>query len=393
MKTFSIKTIICICLILVSCRNTDRIDHGGEIRPEKVVILDGLKHPWGISFLNENEVLITEKDGNLIKANLQDNRKVAITGFPSDLVDSIRVKDFRDNSGIFDIVQHPNFKENRFIYISYASENKKGTTTKIIRAKLESDSLNQIETIFLADPYRFDLFHYGGGMVFGLDGKLYFTIGERYYNENEQPELPIAQDRMDKRGKIHRLNDDGSIPKDNPDFGSGNVSSIYALGIRAAQGITLDKQTGNIWFSEHGSTQGDELNLLRKGANYGWPVKTTGTYRNPDFTPPEMEETEFTDPVHFWLQTVAPTGLCFYQGKEFSSWKGDILLAGLSRGSLWRFRLEGSVPVSVEELFINDRVRSRNIAQSPGGKLYMVTDEANGKLIRIKNAANNLHDL
>jgi len=110
-----------------------------------------------------------------------------------------------------------------------------------------------------------DLFHYGGGMAFGKDGKLYFTIGERYYNENEQPDLPVAQDLNDKRGKIHRLNDDGSIPKDNPDFGTGKISSIYALGIRAAQGITLDTETGALWFSEHGSVQGDELNLLQKG--------------------------------------------------------------------------------------------------------------------------------
>ncbi len=353
--------------------------------PVKEVVLDSLRHPWSISFLNEDEVLISEKDGNLIRANLKDKSRIVIQGFPTDLVDSIRVKDFRDNSGIFEVLQHPHFGNNQLIYISYAAENSNGTTTKIIRAKLEYDSLINIKTIFLAEPYRFDLFHYGGGMVFGKDGKLYFTIGERYYNENDQPDLPVAQNLDDKRGKIHRLNDDGSIPKDNPDFGTGKRSSIYATGIRAAQGITLNQNTGQIWFSEHGSLQGDELNLLQKGANYGWPIRTTGKYRNTDYSPPKLEDKEFMEPKHYWLQTIAPTGLCFYHGQAFTAWQGNIILSGLSRGSLWRITLDGETPVRVEELFVNDRVRSRKVTQSPEGKLYLLTDEPNGKLVLIKN--------
>ncbi|MTI20929.1 PQQ-dependent sugar dehydrogenase [Fulvivirga sp. RKSG066] len=384
------KSVLVVSLFLVLFQSCKKIDQKNQVfnpTPVKEIVLDSLRHPWSISFLSEDEVLITEKDGDLIKANLKDKSRIKIKGFPSDLVDSIRVKDFRDNSGLFEVVQHPNFKSNQLIYISYAAENSNGTTTKIIRAKLNDDSLTNIETIFVADPYRFDLFHYGGGMVFGKDSKLYFTIGERYYNENEQPTLPIAQDLDDKRGKIHRLNDDGSIPTDNPDFGNEKISSIYATGIRAAQGIALDTLTGMLWFSEHGSVQGDELNLLQKGANYGWPIKTTGKYRNSNYEPPIMENVEFTAPQHYWLQTIAPTGLCIYRGSEFPAWQGDIILAGLSRGSLWRIKLDGTTPIHVEELFVNDRVRSRKVAQSPNGKLYMLTDEPNGKLIRIKPAA------
>ncbi len=389
------KSVLILSFLLVliqSCKKIEQANERFDFMPKKEVVLDSLRHPWSISFLNENEVLITEKDGDLIKANLNDKSRIKIKGFPTDLVDSIRVKDFRDNSGLFEIIQHPNFKDNELIYISYTAEGTNGTTTKIIRAKLETDSLIDVETIFLADPYRFDLFHYGGGMVFGKDNKLYFTVGERYYNENEQPGLPVAQNLDDKRGKIHRLNEDGSIPKDNPDFGNGKISSIYAVGIRAAQGITLNDETGEIWFSEHGSVQGDELNLLQKGANYGWPIQTTGKYRNVDYKPPKLEDIKFTDPIHYWLQTIAPTGLCIYRGSEFPSWQGDIILAGLSRGSLWRIKLDGTTPISIEELFVNDRVRSRKVAQSPNGKLYILTDELNGKLIRIKTAANNVYN-
>ena len=375
---------------MLSCKGADeRHTEKVQAKPEKVVVLDSLKHPWSITFLNEQEVLITEKDGNLIKADLRNGNKKIIKGFPADLVDSIRVKDFRDNSGIFEVVKHPEFANNNLIYVSYASENEKGTTTKIIRAKLVEDTLNNIEQIFLANPYRFDLFHYGGGMVFGADKKLYFTIGERYYNEIDQPKLPIAQDLKDRRGKIHRLNDDGSIPENNPDFGDGALRSIYAIGIRAAQGIILNERTGEIWFTEHGSTQGDEINLLKPGGNYGWPIKTTGKYRNTDFKPLKMEKVEFISPMHYWLQTIAPTGLVFYEGTEFQNWKGNIIMSGLSRGSLWRITLEGNEVVSLEELFVNDRIRSRKVAISPQGKLFMLTDEPNGKLIYIKNAAAN----
>ena len=356
-----------------------------KMQPHKVVVLDGLQHPWSIAFISEEDVLITEKDGELLRVNLATGEKRVVQGFPEDLVDSIRMVDGRDNSGIFEVILHPLFSENQWIYVSYAAENDQGTTTKIIRARLKEDALLDLKALFVADPYRRDFFHYGGGLTFGVDGKLYATIGERFYNEGDQPQLPVAQDPTDKRGKIHRFNDDGSIPEDNPDFGVGAVPSIYALGIRAAQGITLNKTTGDIWFSEHGSTQGDELNLLAAGANYGWPIKTTGKYRNQDFTPPPMIGHVFTNAQHFWLQTIAPTGLVFYDGEEFPNWKGDILLSGLSRGSLWKIRLDGTTPVSVEELFVNDRIRSRKVATSPEGRLFMLTDEPNGKLIRIQN--------
>jgi glucose/arabinose dehydrogenase len=351
---------------------------------EKEVVMDSLKRPWSMAFLSEDEVLIAEKEGDLIKVNLLSKQRTRINGFPADMADSIAFYHPGDNTGKFEVLLDPDFKKNKYIYISYAAKSDKGKGTKIIRAVLESNSLTKVQTLFVATPFTFERVHYGGGMTFGSDGKLYFTIGERLFNEKDEPALPIAQNLQDKRGKIYRINPDGSIPKDNPDFGPGAVPGLYAIGIRAAQGIAYNPVTNKIWFSEHGTIQGDELNILTPHANYGWPVKTTGKYRYSQYVPPAINDT-FTEPVWSWLHTVAPTGLVFYTGDEFSSWKNNLLVGGLSRGSLWRMAIEGDRIKSAEELFVDDRKRLRKVVLSPGGKLYVLTDEMNGMLIRIRN--------
>jgi len=352
-------------------------------KPEKEIIMEGFRRPWSMAFLSEDEALITEKEGDLVKINLLKKEKIRIKGFPNDVADSIAFYHPGDNSGKFEIVLDPDFKKNKYVYISYASQNKKGKTTKIIRAVLEKDSLQKIQTLFVATPHTFDRHHYGGGMTFGPDGKLYFTIGERLFNEKSEPSLPIAQNVQDKRGKIYRINPDGSIPKDNPNYGAQATPGLYAIGIRAAQGITVHPVTNKIWFSEHGTHQGDEINILKPHANYGWPLKTTGKYRFSEYAPPATQDT-LTDPAWYWMQTVAPTGLLFYTGDEFPAWKNNLLVGGLSRGSLWRMTVEGDIIRSAEELFVDDRKRLRKVVQSPMGKLYVLTDEMNGALIRIK---------
>jgi aldose sugar dehydrogenase len=355
-------------------------------KPEKEIVLEGLKRPWSMAFLSEDEVLISEKEGDLVRVNLLNKERISIKGFPTDMADSIDFYHPGDNTGKFEIVLDPDFSKNKYVYISYAAKNEKGKTTKVIRAVLEKDSFQKIQTLFVATPYTFERVHYGGGMTFGPDGKLYITIGERLFNEKDEPSLPIAQNIQDKRGKIYRINPDGSIPKDNPDYGPNATPGLYAIGIRAAQGITVNPTTNKMWFSEHGTHQGDEINILTPHANYGWPIKTTGKYRYSEYKPAAINDT-FTDPVWSWLHTVAPTGLVFYTGDEFPSWKNNLLVAGLSRGSLWRMTVDGDTITSAEELFVNDRKRLRKVAQSPMGKLYVLTDEMNGMLIRIKNGA------
>jgi len=359
-----------------------------------------------MAFLSEDEVLLSEKDGDLLRIDLNTKKKHIIKGFPEDRMDSLLYrkadyepgvypsrlpdnKKYTFNAGILEVLLDPDFENNRHIYISYVSKGKGGSTTKVIRAVLQNDSLQQIKPLLLALPYSHGMYHYGGGMTFDPDGKLYITVGERLFNEDNQPETPIAQDITDRRGKIYRLNSDGSIPEDNPDFGPDAVPGLYALGIRAAQGITVEPKTGKIWFSEHGTHQGDEINLLQKGANYGWPVVTTGKYRGDSYTPVKIDGVNYTDPKWYWLQTVAPTGLTFYTGDEFPTWNNNLIVPGLSRGSLWRIRLEGETIKSMEELFIDERERSRKAAMSPEGKLYILTEDLdnwkNGKIVSIKN--------
>lgn len=350
--------------------------------PIKETIIAGLARPWSIAFLSEDEALVTEKEGTLVKINLALKTKLAIKGFPAD---TAKARDRGDNTGIFDVVIDPQFDKNKFVYVAYAAKQGKEKATKVIRAVLENDVLRNIQTIFLATPFTEERHHYGGGMIFGSDGKLYITMGERLFNEKDEPALPFAQNTEDKRGKIYRINPDGSIPKDNPDFGPKAVPGLYAIGIRAAQALTKHPVTNALWFSEHGTVQGDEINILKAGANYGWPIKTTGKYRFAEYAPPVIEGNTYTEPIWYWVQTVAPTGLTFYTGDEFPSWKNNLLVAGLSQGSLWRLVVRGESVLRVEELFTNERVRLRKVAQSPQGKLYLLTDEADGKILRVKN--------
>ncbi|MEN1783559.1 MAG: PQQ-dependent sugar dehydrogenase [Bacteroidota bacterium] len=373
-------------LLLQACQQADKKQTAPQtFVPVKTVVIEGLNHPWSIAFLSEEEALITEKNGGLVKVNLRDKTKKIIQGFPTDLADSIGAIHFGDNSGIFEVLKHPDFAKNQRIFLSYAAKKPGlGKTTKFVSARLVNDSLTRITTVLEAGPYTAVDYHYGGGMAIGPDEKLYLTVGERLYWEDDEPPLPIAQDKTDKRGKIYRFNLDGSLPKDNPDFGADAVAGLYAIGIRNSQGIAVQPNSSKLWFTEHGTIQGDELNVLEAGANYGWPNSTTGKLRSKDFSPPKLEGVTFTDPVWFWHHTVASTGLCFYTGDEFPMWKNSLFVPGLSRGSLWRFVIDGTTIKSAEELFIDDRVRSRKVAQSPEGKLYLLTDLDDGQLLRIQ---------
>lgn len=402
----SLIIVLFAALVFNACTHSPDVLHS-DVRPSvpvKEVVLDNLKSPWSIAFISDTDALITEKAGHLLRVNLLDKTRKIVEGFPSDLANETAAEDLAGgNNGMFDVVLDPDFSTNKLIYVSYSAYKDKAFTTKVIRGRLDDNRLSQVETLFVATPFtEEERYHYGGGLLFSSDRKLYITIGERLFSEVDQPEMPIAQDLTDRRGKIYRLNADGSIPSDNPDFGRSAAPGMYAAGIRAAQGLALHPQTGNIWFSEHGTRQGDEINKLIAGANYGWPVKTTGKYRFEGYAPPAMEERSFTPPVWFWRHTVAPTGLVFYSGTEFPQWQHDLLVPGLSIGSLWRMNFNGGEIISAESLFTNSRVRTRKVMQSPNGTLYMLTDThftiipgqgitdnggPNGQLIRIRNSA------
>ena len=371
-------------------------------KPKKETVISGLKRPWSMAFISENLVLVAEKDGTIQKVNLETKEKQPITGLPSDVARAIKIDTTQHafgvlpglahgqtrsfNAGWFQILLDPDFKTNNYIYISYAAEDEnRRSTTKVIRGELNENRLEKVETLLLAAPFSHGLFHYGGGMIFGPDKKLYVTVGERNLYEHLNPTPPLSQDLTDMRGKIFRLNPDGSVPEDNPNFGPDAKKGIYAIGIRASQGLSIHPETKDIWFSEHGTIQGDELNILKPGVNYGWPYKTSGGYRTRNYDPEVPEGLTFEEPVYFWDKTVAPTGLTFYSGSEFPLWQGNLLVPGLSKGSLWRMEIEGNEVVAAEELFMNDRVRIRKVVQSPRGQLYLLTDEEEGKIIKVVN--------
>ena len=354
----------------------------GAVSVKRTTVAQGLANPWDMAFISANEAIVTEKNGGLKRVDLTTGEIQVIQGLPDD-VEHIKPEDRRDNSGLFGVVLDPDFKNNNLVYVSYSAGKGGLSTTQLMRAQLKQNQLQNIHVLLTAEPFSADRFHYGGGLVFGADGRLYMTVGERYFREIDQPPLPVSQDITDRRGKIYRINPDGSIPEDNPVLGEGAVPGIYAWGIRAAQGLTLNLLTGDIWFSEHGPRQGDEINLLSAGANYGWPNRTTGSYRDQNYIPKSVEGAVYTDPIWSWPQTVAPTGLTFYTGEQFPHWHGSLFVAGLSAGSLWRLSLQGQQVKSLEQLFVDEPVRLRNIKQSPDGRLYMLTDEINGRILRI----------
>jgi len=351
--------------------------------PRQLTVAEGLLHPWDMAFLSAEDVLVTEKDGQLKRVNLVTGVHEPVAGFPDDL-DNVRRDDPRDNSGLFGLELDPDYANNGWVYVAYSAGDADGTALTVIRARLGvGNTLADIEEIFKALPLSTDRFHYGGGLVFDDERRLYITVGERVFDEGDQAALPVAQDLTHALGKVFRINADGSIPADNPDFGPSAVPGLYALGIRASQGITRDPESGAIWFTEHGPTQGDELNRLNAGANYGWPIRTTGTYRNGDYQPPEIEA-DFTDPVHRWEDTVAPTGLAFHTGKTFPEWKGHLFVTGLSGGNLWRIELKNGKLHAAVKLFEETPLRLRKVEEGPDGSLYLLTDEANGRVIRLE---------
>lgn len=347
---------------------------------ETVPVATGLKRPWSMAFLPGGNFLVSEKEGGFVRIE-PDGAKHPIAGMPGDLIDNFQGRG--DNSGLFDVVLHPDFASNRRIYFTYASQGTDGVTTRLATARLVDDQLAEVRSLFEATPRSNERFHYGGGLLIDHERHLYLTVGERHFREGDNPPLPVAQDPADRRGKIYRFTLDGEPAPGNPDFGAEAVPGLYALGIRAAQGLAQEPDGGRIWMSEHGTHRGDEVNVLRPRANYGWPVHTSGRYRDTDYRPQALPGAIYTAPAWTWMdRTVAPTGLVVYSGSQFPEWRGDLILAGLSTGSLLRLDVDGDRILGEERLLAGTRLR--NVKQAPDGTLYLLTDEDDGRLLRLE---------
>jgi len=337
-----------------------------------VTLSHGLVQPWSMAFLPDGRMLITERPGRLrVFANgrleptpLAGVPKVAATG----------------QGGLLDVCLHPNFARNRVLYLSYSAEGAGGNATTVARAELGDGGLQGVAVIFEAVPRAAGGLHFGSRIVFDRAGQMYVSTGERYNR-------PRAQSLADPAGKIVRLNDDGSVPPDNPFVGRAGVRpEIFSFGHRNPQGLAMHPVTGRIWEVEHGPRGGDELNLLKAGANYGWPLATHGIDYNGSIISPNKSLPGMEDPLRVWTPSISPCGLCFYTGTAFPGWKGSLFTGGLSAYALFRIELDGERYVDEERLIEGRLPYIRDVRQGPDGLLYLVTHSDDGGLFRLDPA-------
>jgi glucose/arabinose dehydrogenase len=340
-----------------------------------IEVAKNLDHPWSMAFLPDGSVLVTERSGRLrlIKADVLQPQ--AISGVPAVHTGS--------QAGLFDIVLHPNFAQNSLVYLTYAAGTKGANGTQVARARFDGSALRDLQVIFKAMPLKDTDNHYGGRMAFLPDGTFALTIGEGFeYREK-------AQDLSSDLGKVVRLNDDGTVPPNNPFIGqSGARPEIYTWGHRNEQGLVFDAQSGRLWETEHGPRGGDELNLIVAHKNYGWPVITYGMDYSGAYVSPYTQRAGLEQPLIYWTPSIAPSGLAIYRGDKFPEWNGDLFVGALAFKHLRRVHLDTDGNVVSQEQLLNDKQwRIRDVRVSPDGYLYVSTDENDGRVLRLEPAA------
>ncbi|WP_281777824.1 PQQ-dependent sugar dehydrogenase [Croceibacter atlanticus] len=321
------------------------------------LVVDGIDIPWGIDFLPDESMLVTEKSGTLY--HIVNGKKTAIKNVPAVYN--------RGQGGLLDIKVHPDFKNNNFIFITYASEEGegKGGNTALIRAELKNNALENIKTLYKATPNTTRGQHFGSRIVIDDQGFIFFTIGERG-NRDENP-----QDITRDGGKLYRLHIDGSVPKDNPFVGKENAKeAIWSYGHRNPQGMEINPETNTIWLHEHGPKGGDEINIPKKGLNYGWPSITygknySGTTITKDTSKPGMEQ-----PVFYWVPSIAPSGMSFVTSDKYPNLKGNLLSGSLKFQYLEHNILDGE-NVTKRERLLKDIGRVRSVEEGPDGFIYI----------------------
>lgn len=339
------------------------------------VVASGLVQPWGLAMLPDGRWLVSELGGNLRIITADGRVGQPIAGLPA--------VDARGQGGLLDVAVGPTFAQDRMIYWSYAERRDGGNATSVARGSLSADGTRvaNVEVIFRAVPVYDGDKHFGSSLAFDAAGHLFITLGDR----SDAPMRPQAQQLDSHMGKIIRINADGSVPADNPFVGrAGALPEIWSVGHRNAQGVAIQPGTGAAWTVEHGTRGGDEVNLVQGGRNYGWPEVTYGIeYRG---TPIEGSVTarEGTEqPVYYWDPSIAPGGQIFYDGAMFPEWQGNLLVAALRDKHIARLVIENGRVVGEERLLTDLGERVRDIAIAADGAVWVITDEDNGKLVRL----------
>jgi len=335
------------------------------------VVADGLEVPWSMAFLPGGDMLITERPGRLRIVRDGVLLPTPVAGVPDVFA--------RGQGGLLDVVPHPDFASNRLIYLSYSKPVEAGaqSTTAVVRGRFENDRLSNVEEIFEADTRGNG--HYGSRLAFDADGYLFVTVGERQAAARGDLEAHPAQDRSNHHGTINRLHDDGRVPEDNPFVGQPDIEpSIWSWGHRNPQGLAIHPETGDLWSTEHGPQGGDELNLIQKGANYGWPVIGYGVnYRSGTAIHEGTMREGMQSPPHFWVPSIATSGLMVYTGDRFPEWRGNIFAGGLAGEQIARLTLDGRRIVAEETLMLGFG-RVRDVRQGPDGYIYVAIEDRGG---------------
>jgi len=353
--------------------------HGQAIKTQEhvvrlVKVVEGLEYPWGLAFLPDGRMLVTERPGRLRIVG-KDGKLVpqAVAGLPQIVV--------HGQGGLLDVALHPRFTQNDLVYLSYAARGESGISTEVARGRLSANRLENVEVIFRQQPKSGSGRHFGSRLVFDREGYLYITLGDR-------GDMERAQKADDHAGSVIRLHDDGRVPADNPFVGKpGWKPEKYTFGNRNIQGAALHPRTGQLWTHEHGPQGGDEVNVIRAGVNYGWPVITYGVnYGIGTKIGEGSHKPGMAQPLHYWVPSIAPSGMAFYTGNRFPAWRGDLFLGALRDQVLVRLKLDGDKIVSEERMLKNVLGRIRDVRSGPDGYLYLLTDESNGALTRIEPA-------
>lgn len=339
-----------------------------QVRYDMREVAAGLSFPWCVAFLPGGDWLVTERSGALKR--ISGNTISSIGGVPQVYA--------RSQGGLFDILLHPQFAQNRRVFLSYAHGPPEANTLRVARAELRGNELVDLKVIFEVQPVKDTPAHYGGRMAFLPDGSLLINTGDGF-------EYREAAQRLDNlMGKTVRLHEDGSVPVDNPFVKrAGARPEIWTFGHRNAQGLAVDAASGTVYQHEHGPRGGDELNLLEAGNNYGWPVITWGVDYSGARISPYTTRDGMEQPLAYWIPSIAPAGMAIYDGNEFPEWRGDLFVAALVERAVRRVRLRQGKVVEQEVLFAELQQRMRDVRVGPDGCLYLLTDSDSGSLMQV----------
>ena len=337
-----------------------------------VTVAEGFAQPWSMAWLPDGDMLVTEKPGRLRIVRDGQLLPEAVAGVPEVF--------YTGQGGLFEVLPHPDFENNRWIYLSFARVEDETSVTAVVRARFENDRLSNVVEIFAATASGFG--HYGGKMVFDDDGYLFLTLGERQAPARGDLAAHPAQDLTNHHGVIVRLNDDGSVPNDNPYVGNSDVlPEIWSYGHRSPQGLAIHPETGDLWGTEHGPQGGDELNLIKPMQNYGWPVIGRGVNYGAKGSPIHagFSQEGMTQPVHFWVPSIATSGLMIYDGDKFPGWYGSVFSGALAGEQLARLHMTSDYQeVITEETLAYGMGRIRDVRQGPDGYIYIAISDGNG---------------